>query len=166
MKGATAGQILKGLRERVFSKCNMARTFLDVVQTPQGEMQPAEQLIMENDTTINHFKLAYPDRDDGMGIFLLMARLKNKRLRDKVTTMQDRPYNEICKQIIEFDQQYRQSDQLHSRITGSSHREVYQASAQNPGSSAATFTDENGTQWVQVAQAAGRGQNRGQFRGG
>ena len=134
MKGATAGQILRGLRERVFSKCNMAGTFLDVVQTPQSEMQTAEQLIMENDTTINHFKLAYPDRDDGMGIFLLMARLKNKRLRDKVTTMQDRPYNEICKQIIEFDQQYRQSDQLHSRITGSSHREVYQASAQNPGS--------------------------------
>ena len=35
LKDATAGDIMKGLRERVFSKFNMAGTFLDIVQRPQ-----------------------------------------------------------------------------------------------------------------------------------
>ena len=89
-------------------------------------MQTAEQLIMENDTTINHFKLAYPDRDDGMGIFLLMARLKNKPLRDKVTTMQDKPHNEICKQI-----------KFHPSLWKGSHRTC--GNNIQPGSELATF---------------------------
>ena len=89
-------------------------------------MQSAEQLIMENDTTINHFKLAYPDRDDGMGIFLLMARLKNKCLCDKVTTMQDKPYNQMCEQI-----------KFYPSIWKSSHRTC--GNNIQPGSELATF---------------------------
>ena len=149
LKGATAGEIMRGLRQRVFSRCNMARTFLDITQKPQGDHQTEDQLIQENDSTVDHFRAAYPE-GDGLNIFLLLARLKNKRLREKVTQIQDKPYADICKVVIEMGQQMRQTQQLHNRVTGQ--KEVYTAAATPPNS-------------VEAAESRGRG-GHGGYRGG
>ena len=167
LKDATAGDIMKGLRERVFSKFNMAGTFLDIVQRPQEVGQMEDQLIAENDSTIAHFHHAYPNTHDGMGIFLLMARLRNQKIHEKVSQMQDKSYKDICKVVIEFGQTLRQSAQLHNRVTGKAVNETQVKNAETTE----TYKDEQGCIWYlgsQRGRAPWRGGNqrgRGNFRG-
>ena len=148
LKDATAGDIMKGLRERVFSKVNMAGTFLDIVQRPQEVGQIEDQLIAENDSTIAHFHHAYPNTHDGMGIFLLMARLRNQKIHEKVSQMQDKSYKDICKVVIEFGQTLRQSAQLHNHVTGIAVNETQVKNAETTEA----YKDEQGHIWYLGSQ--------------
>ena len=58
-KDEDAAAILKALKSRVFSRTNMAGTFLDILQKRQTPQQELSALIAENDAMIVHFERAY-----------------------------------------------------------------------------------------------------------
>ena len=161
MKGKSAGIIIKALRNRVFSRTNMAGTFLDIVKRRQTEKQTIDQLVAENDNMITHFQRAYEDIGEALGIFLLMARVRNQRIRDKVAQMQDKPYAEICRVIMELDRQIRESERMAKKLNP---EETYEVTISNTEKS---YVDENGQKWVNITNGSRpTNQGRGGQRGG
>jgi len=158
----SAVEIFEALKKRVFSRTNMAGTFLDILKKRQLDSQELTQLIAENDAMIVHFERAYDSTKEALGILLLMARCKSAHIRQKVAQMQDKPYVEICKVVIDIEKQFKESKRISGHVENS---ETYETASE--------FVDDNGTKWITVDSLRGRGgfrghktQGRGQNRGG
>ena len=115
-KDADASTILRALKSRVFSRTNMAGTFLDILQKRQTPQQELSALIAENDAMIVHFERAYDDTKEALGILLLMARCKSSFIRTKVAQMQDKPYSDICKTVISLERQHAESLRVGNKV--------------------------------------------------
>ena len=111
-KDEDAAAILKALKSRVFSRTNMAGTFLDILQKRQTPQQELSALIAENDAMIVHFERAYEDTKEALGILLLMARCKSTYIRTRVAQMQDKPYSDICKTVIALERQHAETKRV------------------------------------------------------
>lgn len=168
LRNAPPSVITAAIRKRIFTNVNLINSVYNTLIKIQGENQPIDEVINENNLTIRHFLSIHKDPAEAMGMMFLLVRCRSMAFREKLLNKNCKTYDELCHAARNCEKNFQDTAQLHKTASQNIHQ--IQAAADKASYPAASQTYEgfNVNYVTRGGQHGGRvnGRGRGQGRRG
>jgi len=144
LRNAKPSVIIRAIKDRVFDRASVLTIVYRTLLKIQGEREPIEDIIVENNEVIRHFLAVYGRAEEALGVLMLLVRCRTLEIRQKLLQDQDRKYDDLCQLAKNYEAQH-----LHAA-------NIYNIAA-------TTIHQTHNVDETLYAGQPGRG--RGQFRG-
>ena len=157
LRNAKPSAIIRAIKDRVFDRASVLTIVYRTLLKIQGEREPIEDIIVENNEVIRHFLAVYGRAEEALGVLMLLVRCRTLEIRQKLLQDQDRSYDDLCQLAKNYEAQHLHAANIYNIAATTIHQThnvdetLY---AGQPGRGRGQFRGRGG-------QRGGRGGNRG-----
>jgi len=117
LKDARPSEIIQAVKNRVFDRASVLTMAYKTLMRMQGDKEPIENVVMENNEVIRHFLAVYDNAENALGVLFLLIRCRTLQIRQRLLQDQEKSYDQLVQVAKNFEAQQGHAKDLYNIAT-------------------------------------------------